>query len=132
MSDGNDLPRRGRVRKVRFPTLGPLLIKCPICSGNGCNVCNDTGEYEMEGEQFVEIQQPLIVKYIIDNMSVLSSEITRLYGKNPEVSTELVIKDYEIIRVDSLSGSVWITHNLKGLESPKYFYKKEELEKWLV
>lgn len=133
MSSGNNSNGHGgRVRKVRFPTLSPLLITCPICSGAKCNVCNGTGEYEMDNEPYVEIQQPLIVKYIIDNMAVLSSEITRLYGKHPEVSTELANKEYEVIRVDSLSGSVWIVHSLKNNNSPKYFFNKEELEKWLA
>ena len=87
----------------------------------------------MDNEPYVEIQQPLVVKYIMDNMTTLSSEITRLHGKTPEVSTEMVTKDYEIIRIDSLSGSVWIAHSLNNVkESPTYFYNKEELEKWLV
>lgn len=130
MQDGNSLSGRGR--RVRFPILTPTLIECPICSGTKCNVCNGTGEYEMESEAYVEVQQPLVVKYIVDNVATLSSEITRLYGKTPEVSTEKVSNDYEVVRVDSLSGTVWITHNLKKVEAPKYFFNKEELEKWLA
>ena len=130
MQDGND--RTIGFRRVRFPVIGPLLIQCPICSGNKCNVCNQTGEYEMEREGYVEVQEPLVVKYIIDNMATLSSEITRLYGKTPEVSTECVTPETEVIRVDSLSGSVWIAHDLKNNSSPKYFYNKKEMEKWLV
>jgi hypothetical protein len=112
--------------------LGPTIIECPICNGKKCNVCNWTGEYEMENEGYVEIQQPLVVKYIIDNINVLSSEISRMYGKTPEITTEFVNKEYEIIRVDSLSGSVWIAHDLKNNSSPKYFFNKKEMEKWLV
>jgi hypothetical protein len=65
-------------------------------------------------------------------INVLSSEISRMYGKTPEVTTEFVNKEYEIIRVDSLSGSVWIAHNLKNNSSPKYFFNRKEMEKWLV
>lgn len=109
-----------------------MTIMCPICSGASCNVCNKTGEYELEYTPYVEIQRPLIMKYIVDNIQVVSSELSRLYGKTPEIDTEIVTKDYEVIRIDSLSGSVWICLNLKKIESPKYFYKKESMEKWLV
>jgi hypothetical protein len=80
----------------------------------------------------VEIQQPLIIKYIVDNLETVSSEIQRLYGKTPNVETYIVTDEYEIIRVDSLSGSVWIALNLKKVENPKYFYNKESVDKWLV
>ena len=121
-----------RFRRIRFPVIGPMLIVCPICSGSKCNVCNNTGEYEMEREGYVEIQEPLIVRYIMDNIDKLSTEITRLYGKTPEVTTEIVNKNYEVIRVDSLSGSVWIAHSLKDNSSPKYFFNIKEMKKWLV
>ena len=121
-----------RVRCVRFPYIGAKIIDCPICNKKGCNVCNWSGEYEMESEGYIEIQQPLVIKYVIDNMSVVSSEITRLYGKTPEITTELSTKNYEVIRVDSLSGSVWIAHDLKNVSNPKYFFNKKEMEKWLA
>ena len=120
------------MKHVRFPVVTPTLIKCPICNGKGCNVCNWTGEYEMESEAYVEVQQPLVVKYLVENQSTLSSEISRLYGAHPEITTEKVIKNYEIVRIDSLSGSVWIAYNLKEVEAPRYFYKLEEVEKWLA
>lgn len=121
-----------RLRRIRFPVLSNLIIKCPICSGRKCNVCNQTGEYELESEPYVEIQQPLIIKYIVDNIQTVASEIQRLYGKTPSVETYLVTEEYEIIRVDSLSGSVWIALNLKQVENPKYFFNKESVDKWLV
>ena len=130
MQDSNDSVRR--FRRIRFPVIGPLIIECPICSGSKCNVCNNTGEYEMEREGYVEVQEPLVIRYIIDNIDKLSMEITRLYGKTPEVSTVKVTKDYEIVRVDSLSGSVWIANSLKDNSSPKYFFNEKEMEKWLV
>jgi len=130
MQDSDDRVRR--FRRIRFPVIGPLIIECPICNGGKCNVCNNTGEYEMEREGYVEVQEPLVVRYIMDNMDKLSMEITRLYGKTPEVSTVKVTKDYEIVRVDSLSGSVWIAHSLKDNSSPKYFFNEKEMEKWLV
>ena len=74
----------------------------------------------------------MIIKYIVDNIKTVSSEIQRLYGKTPSVETYLVTEEYEIIRVDSLSGSVWIALNLKQVENPKYFFNKESVDKWLV
>ena len=126
MQDSDDRVRR--FRRVRFPVIGPLLIECPICNGSKCNVCNNTGEYEMEREGYVMVQEPLVIKYIMDNMDKVSTEITRLYGKTPEVNTVKVTKDYEIVRVDSLSGSVWIAHSLKDNSSPKYFFNEKEME----
>ena len=130
MQDSDDSVRR--FRRIRFPVIGPLLIECPICSGSKCNVCNNTGEYEMEREGYVEVQEPLVVRYIIDNIDKLSMEITRLYGKTPEVNTVVVTDNYEVVRVDSLSGSVWIAHSLKDNSSPKYFFNEKEMKKWLV
>lgn len=130
MQDTGDNFRR--IIRIRFPVIGPLLIECPICNGSKCNVCNNTGEYEMNREGYVEVQEPLVIKYIMDNISTLSSEITRLYGKTPEVSTEVVTKQYEVVRIDSLSGSVWIAHDLKNKSNPKYFFNRKEMEKWLV
>jgi|GEM_PF-6386298 len=109
-----------------------MCIVCPICSGAGCNVCNQTGEYELEYTPYVEIQRPLIIKYVADNIKVVSSELSRLYGKTPEIDTEIVANGYEVIRIDSLSGSVWIALSLDKNENPKYFYQKESMEKWLV
>ena len=57
-------------------------MRCPKCGStkfkkngkrNGnqrykCNVCNNTGEYEMEREGYVMVQEPLVIKYIMDNM----------------------------------------------------------------
>ena len=130
MQDSHDTVRR--FRRVRFPVIGPLIIQCPICNGSKCNVCNNTGEYEMDREGYVEVQEPLVIKYVLDNMDKVSQEITKLYGKGPEVTTEVTTKKYEVIRVDSLSGSVWIAHDLKQLSSPKYFFNKQEMEKWLA
>ena len=133
----NSLPEQDesnsfRLRRIRFPVLGNLIIDCPICNKKGCNVCNWTGEYELKSAPYVEIQQPLIIKYIVDNITIVSSEIQRLYGKTPKVETYIVTEEYEVIRVDSLSGSVWIALNLKEVENPKYFYNKESVDKWLV
>jgi len=86
----------------------------------------------MEGEAFVEVQQPLVVKYIIDNQAIISAEINRLYGSQPQISTDRVVGNYEIIRIDSLSGSIWVAFNLKEVEPPKYFHNEKEMEKWLA
>jgi len=131
-SKTHESDRGKRLRRIRFPVLTNMCIVCPICNGDGCNVCNKTGEYELEYTPYVEIQRPLIIKYVADNIKVISSELSRLYGKTPEVDVEIVANGYEVIRIDSLSGSLWIALSLNKIENPKYFYQKESMEKWLV
>ena len=121
-----------RAVTVTLPAPHAAEIKCPICEGNKCKVCNMTGVLKIKVAPKIPIQRAHIIKYVADNMKVVSSELSRLYGKTPEIDTEIVTQDYEVIRIDSLSGSVWICLSLKKIESPRYFYQKESMEKWLV
>ena len=120
----------GRVNTIRFP-VNVLSIKCPICDGKECNVCNQTGELELDGPMWVEVQEPHIIKWIKDNAQRVSFESSRLYGITPTVETLTVSSKYQVISVNSIMGAVFI---ITGLDNKilKYFYNKKEMEKWLA
>ena len=120
----------GRVNTVRFP-VKVISIKCPICDGKECNVCNQTGELELDGPMWVEVQEPHIIKWIKDNVQRVSFESSRMYGITPTVETLTVSGKYQVISVNSIMGAVFI---ITGLDNKiiKYFYNKKEMEKWLA
>ena len=121
---------RGRVNTIRFP-VNVLSIKCPICDGKECNVCNLTGELELDGPMWVEVQEPHIIKWIKDNAQRVSFESSRLYGITPTVETYKVQGQKQVISVNSIMGVVFIITDLNN-KILKYFYNKKEMEKWLV
>ena len=120
----------GRVNTVRFP-VKVISIKCPICDGKECNVCNRTGELELDGPVWIEVQEPHIIKWIKDNAQRVSFESSRMYGITPTVETLTVSGKYQVISVNSIMGAVFI---ITGLDNKilKYFYNKKEMEKWLA
>ena len=120
----------GRVNTIRFP-VNVLSIKCPICDGKKCNVCNQTGELELDGPMWVEVQEPHIIKWIKDNAQRVSFESSRLYGITPSVETFCTTKKYQVISVNSIMGTVFIITDLNN-KILKYFYNKKEMEKWLA
>jgi hypothetical protein len=120
----------GRVNTIRFP-VNVLSIKCPICDGKECNVCNQTGELELDGPMWVEVQEPHIIKWIKDNAQRVSFESSRLYGITPSVETFCTTKKYQVISVNSIMGTVFIITDLNN-KILKYFYNKKEMEKWLA
>ena len=127
---------------VRFPAPLPAEIPCPVCfeddlevkRGNGCVACEFTGKIHITVDARIPIQRTHIIKYIADNMSAVSAELTRVYGLVPEVETQDVLEmehaQYEIVRVSSLGGAVWIANRLDTFEAPKYFYSIRELKSW--
>ena len=120
----------GRVNTVRFP-VKVISIKCPICDGKECNVCNQTGELELDGPMWVEVQEPHIIKWIKDNAQRVSFESSRMYGITPTVETLTVSGKYQVISVNSIMGAVFIITELDN-KIIKYFYNKKEMEKWLA
>ena len=90
---------------IRFPAPLPAEVPCPICSrigdtrGTGCLVCDRSGKILITVDAKVPIQRGLIVKYVLD------------VGDG----------QYEIVRISSLGGVVWIANRLDELESPRYF-----------
>tara|TARA_R100000329_G_scaffold1221_1_gene2296 strand:+ start:96 stop:482 length:387 start_codon:yes stop_codon:yes gene_type:complete len=120
----------GRVNTVRFP-VKVISIKCPICDGKECNVCNQTGELELDGPMWVEVQEPHIIKWIKDNAQRVSFESSRMYGITPTVETLTVSGKYQVISVNSIMGAVFIITDLNN-KILKYFYNKKEMKKWLA
>jgi hypothetical protein len=127
---------------VRFPAPLPAEIPCPVCfeedlevkRGNGCVACEFSGKIHITVDAKIPIQRTHIIKYIADNMSAVSSELTRVFGLVPEVETQDVLEmqnaQYEIVQVSSLGGAVWIANRLDAFEAPKYFYSTNELRTW--
>ena len=123
---------------VKFPAPLPAEIPCPVCRfeegrlGNGCVACDFKGAIHITVDAKIPIQRAHIIKYVANNMSVISSELTKLFGLVPEVETKEVVDSelgqYEIVQVSSLGGAIWIANRLDEFAPPKYFYSSKELE----
>tara|TARA_R100000152_G_C6739067_1_gene162960 strand:- start:280 stop:696 length:417 start_codon:yes stop_codon:yes gene_type:complete len=123
---------------VNFPAPLPAEIPCPICrfeegrKGSGCIACERTGKIYLTVDAKIPIQRAHIIKYVANNMSAVSSELTRLYGLVPNVETVEIIEtemgNYEIVQVSSLGGAVWIANRLDEFAAPRYFHTHQELE----
>jgi hypothetical protein len=116
---------------IRFPAPLPAEISCPICEGNRCRVCDLTGKIKLTVDAKVPIQRALIIKYVAENLETIAPLLTKQYGLSPEVETEEVTDvgdgQYEIVRISSLGGVIWIANRLDDLESPRYFKSLKEL-----
>jgi len=114
-----------KVVTVRFPAPLPAALTCPICEGNKCHVCDMTGKISVEVDAKVPIQRDLIVQYVAENINDIAMDLTKRYGLVPDVDSVDMLdidgKQYEIIRVSSLGGVVWIANRLDKFESPRYF-----------
>ena len=124
-----------RAVTIQFPAPLPAEIPCPICEGNKCKVCDKTGKLKLVVDAKVPIQRHLIVKYVSDNLEQIASELSRNYGLVPEVNTEEVFecedgRQYEIVKISSLGGVMWIVSRVDGLESPRYFTKVKDLTRF--
>ena len=123
---------------VTFPAPMPAEIPCPVCRkeqgklGQGCIACDWEGKLSVTVDAKIPIQRTHIIKYVSENLSAVSSELTRLYGLVPEVDTSEVVDSelgqYEIVQISSLGGAVWIANRLDEFEAPKYFYNVKELK----
>tara|TARA_R100000734_G_C3303215_1_gene93725 strand:- start:72 stop:473 length:402 start_codon:yes stop_codon:yes gene_type:complete len=119
---------------VILPAPHKQRIKCPICEGNKCKVCNMTGELGIEVAPKIPIQRAHIIKYVAENMHEVAKEITRKYGLVPEVNTAEVLEvnngQFEIVQISSLGGVCWVVNRLDELDTPRYFTSKRELDKF--
>ena len=123
---------------VKFPAPLPAEIPCPVCKyegevkGRGCKACEFEGKINITVDAKIPIQRTHIIKFVHNNMSAVSAELTRLYGLVPSVETEDVIENssgqYEIVQISSLGGAVWIANRLDVLAPPSYLYSDKELE----
>ena len=119
---------------VTLPAPHKAQIKCPICKGNKCIVCNMTGNLKIDVAPKIPIQRAHIIKYVVENIHDIAGEITKKYGLVPEVNTIEVIEinggQYEIVQVSSLGGACWIVNRLDELDTPRYFTARKDLDKF--
>tara|TARA_R100001591_G_scaffold12544_1_gene18629 strand:+ start:13842 stop:14237 length:396 start_codon:yes stop_codon:yes gene_type:complete len=119
---------------VVLPAPHKAQIRCPVCEGNKCRVCNFTGSLKIDVEPRIPIQRTHIIKYIAENIQTVANELTKKYGLNPEVNTIEVLElndgQYEVVQVSSLGGVCWIVNRLDELDTPRYFTSKQELERF--
>ena len=119
---------------IRFPAPLPAEIPCPICEGNKCRVCDLQGKIKLTVDAKIPIQRGLIVKYVAENMEEISSELSKNYGLVPEIQTVDMINathgQYEIVKISSLGGVIWIANRVDTLEPPRYFKSITDLNKF--
>ena len=114
-----------RAISINFPAPVGVSITCPICEGHKCKVCDMTGKIEVNVGAKVPIQQHLIVKYVAENLEDVASELSKHFGLVPMVQTEDMFnvgeKTYELVKISSDGGVIWVAHRVDELESPRYF-----------
>jgi len=123
---------------IRFPAPLPAEIPCPICEKNKCKVCDMTGKIAVTVDAKVPIQKSLIIQYVAENLDDISSELSKNYGLTPDIQTEDMFetggKTYELVKISSLGGVIWVANRVDELESPRWFksYKavKQFKEGW--
>lgn len=119
---------------VNLPAPHKAQIKCPICKGNKCVVCNMTGNLKIDVAPKIPIQRAHIIKYVVENIHDIAGEITRMYGLVPEVNTLEVLNvndgQYEVVQISSLGGACWVVNRLDELDTPRYFTSRKELDKF--
>tara|TARA_R100001510_G_scaffold33890_1_gene30333 strand:+ start:1518 stop:1931 length:414 start_codon:yes stop_codon:yes gene_type:complete len=123
---------------VKFPAPLPAEIPCPICryedgkKGRGCIACKFEGKINLTVDAKIPIQRAHIIQYVANNLSAVSSELTRLYGLVPKVNTVEVIEtemgSFEIVQISSLGGSVWVANRLDEFAAPRYMFSHQDLE----
>ena len=124
------------IETVRFPCPYPKLIACPVCGGQCCRVCDENGMYEIkDGETFVEIQRPHLIKFLADNMKTVSGDLTKYFGINPEIETKSVRTKadgkWELVEIRTIQGTMWVAIPIEK-RIPKYMYTNSEVEEWLA
>jgi|TARA_R100000482_G_C5026625_1_gene102143 hypothetical protein len=123
-----------RAITVTLPAPHKAQVKCPICKGNKCVVCNMTGSLKIDVAPKIPIQRAHIIKYVFENMHTVANELTLKYGLVPEIGTKEVLEindgQYEIVQISSLGGACWVVNRLDDLDTPRYFTSAKELEKF--
>ena len=119
---------------VILPAPHDAEVKCPICEGNKCKVCNMKGTIKFEVAPKIPIQRAHIIKYVVENIREVANDITKKYGLVPEVNTLEVVEinsaQFEIVQISSLGGVCWVVNRLDELDTPRYFTSRQELEKF--
>lgn len=121
-----------RTVTINFPAPLPAEIPCPICEGNKCRICDRTGKMHLTVDAKIPIQRGLIVKYVAEHMNEISTELSKHYGLVPDVETIEMIEinsgQYEIVKISSLGGVIWVANRVDELESPRYFKSIKDLK----
>ena len=126
--EGSEQPT---IRVVRFPTNGERRIECPVCRGNKCAACRGTGMFEIRGDIWADIQQPLVAQYVHDNLTIVSHLFSQMYGSGIEVkSLGMLKKHWEIWLITSLVGSLWFCVKTDG--QVRVFNSEGGMKKWLA
>ena len=120
---------------IQFPAPLPAEIECPICLGNKCIVCEMSGKIKLVVDAKVPIQKALIVKYVANNINSISSELSKNYGLVPEIETMEVFehpenRTYEIIKISSLGGVVYIATRVDDVEGIRTFTSLKDLNRF--
>ena len=119
---------------IRFPAPLPAEIECPICLGNKCVVCEMSGKIKVTVDAKVPIQRHLIVQYIAEHMDEIANELSQKFGLMPDIETEDMFevegRTYELVKISSLGGVVWIAHRIDAQESPRYFKSWKNLRQF--
>ena len=93
-----------------------------------------SGKLSIKVAPKIPIQRAHIIKYVVDNLTDVASEITKMYGLVPEINTREVIElgssQYEVVQISSLGGACWVVNCLTELEVPRYFLNRKELQKF--
>jgi len=123
-----------RAVTIRFPAPLPAEIPCPICEGNKCRVCDMEGKIKVTVDAKVPIQRHLIVQYIAEHMDEVANELSQKFGLVPDIETEDMFevegRTYELVKISSLGGVVWVTHRIDEQESPRYFKSWKNLQQF--
>jgi hypothetical protein len=120
---------------VQFPAPLPADITCPICEGNKCKVCEMSGKIKLVVDAKVPIQKALIVKYVANNINSISSDLSKNYGLVPDIETMEVFehpenRTYEIIKISSLGGVVYIATRVDDVEGIRTFTSLKDLNRF--
>ena len=123
-----------RAVTVTLPAPYQAEIKCPICEGNKCRVCKNSGMMKINVAPKIPIQRAHIIKYVMENIHEVAGELTRMYGLTPEIQTkelhETENAQYEIVQISSLGGACWVVNRLDSLDTPRYFTSRQDLDKF--
>ena len=64
----------------------------------------------------------------------ISFELSKHYGLTPDVQTEDMFNKgeatYEVVKISSLGGVMWVANRVDELESPRYFKSYNSMMEW--
>jgi hypothetical protein len=85
-------------------------------------------------EQWVDVQEHLVVQYLHDNLNHVSMLYQHIYGNMIDVKNLGTLKkDWAAMELSIGTGLIWIVWNTTGIPAGiKIIYNKGELNKWLA